>query len=98
MKDGLLISPFYDPMIAKVIAHGASREEARIRLVQALRDTVVLGPVTNRHFLIRLLDHPEFAAGRATTAFIGQHLPAHPLTHPPAPAPHPPLAAALSPP
>ena len=40
---------------------------------QALRDTVVLGPTTNRHFLIRLLEHPEFAAGKATTAFIGQH-------------------------
>jgi len=73
MKEGLLISPFYDPMIAKVIAHGATREQARARLVQALRDTVVLGPVTNRHFLIRLLEHPEFAAGKATTAFIGKH-------------------------
>ncbi|MDI1286418.1 MAG: acetyl-CoA carboxylase biotin carboxylase subunit [Reyranella sp.] len=73
MKDGLAISPFYDPMIAKVIAHGATREEARTRLIRALRDTVVLGPTTNRHFLIRLLEHPEFAAGEATTAFIGKH-------------------------
>ena len=73
MKDGLAISPFYDPMIAKVIAHGANREEARPRLIKALRDTVVLGPTTNRHFLIRLLEHPEFAAGKATTAFIGKH-------------------------
>jgi geranyl-CoA carboxylase alpha subunit len=73
VKDGLAISPFYDPMIAKVIAHGATREEARARLVRALHDTVVLGPTTNRHFLIRLLEHPEFAAGKATTAFIGKH-------------------------
>jgi geranyl-CoA carboxylase alpha subunit len=73
MKDGLAISPFYDPMIAKVIASGASREEARRRLVKALRDTVVLGPTTNRHFLIQLLEHPEFAAGKATTAFLGKH-------------------------
>ena len=73
MKEGLAISPFYDPMIAKVIAHGATRDEARTRLVQALRDTVVLGPTTNRHFLIRLLEHPDFAAGRATTAFIDRH-------------------------
>ena len=43
------------------------------RLVKALRDTVVLGPTTNRHFLIRLLEHPEFAAGKATTAFLGKH-------------------------
>ena len=74
MKDGLAISPFYDPMIAKVIAHGATREEARTRLIKALRDTVMLGPTTNRHFLIRLLEHPEFAAGKATTAFLGKHL------------------------
>ncbi len=73
IQEGLVISPFYDPMIAKVIAYGATREEARARLVQALRDTVVLGPTTNRHFLIRLLEHPEFAAGKATTAFIGKH-------------------------
>ncbi len=73
MKDGLAISPFYDPMIAKVIAHGATREEARARLVKALRETVVLGPTTNRHFLIRLLEHPEFAAGQATTAFLTKH-------------------------
>jgi geranyl-CoA carboxylase alpha subunit len=73
MKDGLAISPFYDPMLAKVIAHGTNREDARTRLVQALRDTVVLGPTTNRHFLIRLLEHPEFAAGKATTAFLGKH-------------------------
>ncbi|MCW5734767.1 MAG: acetyl-CoA carboxylase biotin carboxylase subunit [Enhydrobacter sp.] len=73
MKDGLSISPFYDPMIAKVIASGATREEARRRLIKALRDTIVLGPITNRHFLIRLLEHPEFAAGKATTAFLGKH-------------------------
>ena len=73
MKDGFAISPFYDPMIAKIIAHGATREEARRRLIKALHDTVVLGPTTNRHFLIRLLEHPEFSAGQATTAFLGKH-------------------------
>jgi geranyl-CoA carboxylase alpha subunit len=73
VKEGLVISPFYDPMIAKVIASGTTREEARLRLIKALRDTVVLGPTTNRHFLIRLLEHPEFAAGAATTSFLGRH-------------------------
>ncbi|TBR21173.1 MAG: biotin/lipoyl-binding protein, partial [Reyranella sp.] len=73
MKDGLAISPYYDPMIAKVIAHGATREEARGRLVLALAETVVLGPTTNRHFLIRLLEHPDFAAGEATTSFLVKH-------------------------
>ncbi|MBS0525790.1 MAG: acetyl-CoA carboxylase biotin carboxylase subunit [Proteobacteria bacterium] len=73
IEEGLAISPYYDPMIAKVIAWGATREEARLRLIRALRDTVVLGPTTNRHFLIRLLEHPELAAGKATTAFLGKH-------------------------
>ena len=73
VQDGLAVSPFYDAMIAKVIGHGATREEARLRLIKALRDTVVLGPTTNRHFLIRLLGHPEFVAGKATTSFIGRH-------------------------
>jgi geranyl-CoA carboxylase alpha subunit len=73
VKEGLVISPYYDPMIAKVIAHGATREEARGRLVRALRETVVLGPTTNRHFLIGVLEHPEFAAGKATTAFLAKH-------------------------
>ena len=95
MKDGLAISPFYDPMIAKVIAHGGDREEARLRLVQALRDTVVLGPTTNRHFLIRLLEHPEFAAGRATTAFIGKHFTGDALKPPEVSGRHWALAAAL---
>jgi geranyl-CoA carboxylase alpha subunit len=73
VKDGLAISPFYDPMIAKVIAHGATREEARSRLALALAETVVLGPTTNRHFLLDLLEHPEFVGGKATTAFLGRH-------------------------
>jgi geranyl-CoA carboxylase alpha subunit len=95
MKDGLAISPFYDPMIAKVIAHGTNHEEARTRLVQALRDTVVLGPVTNRHFLIRLLEHPVFAAGKATTAFIGKHFAGDSLKPPLVTDAHWALAAAL---
>ena len=82
MKEGLAISPFYDPMIAKVVAHGATREQARARLIQALRDTVVLGPTTNRHFLIRLLEHAEFAAGAATTAFLTKYeFPAPAISH-----------------
>ena len=70
------VSPFYDPMLAKVIAHGATREEARRRLIAALEDTVALGLTTNRSFLIDVLRHPAFAAGEATTAFIDLHFPA----------------------
>ncbi|MBS0518067.1 MAG: acetyl-CoA carboxylase biotin carboxylase subunit [Proteobacteria bacterium] len=95
MAEGLAISPFYDPMIAKVIAHGATREEARTRLIRALRETVVLGPTTNRHFLIRLLEHPAFAAGQATTAFIGRYFPGEALTPPEVSDRHWRLAASL---
>jgi geranyl-CoA carboxylase alpha subunit len=84
MRDCQAISAFYDPMIAKVIAHGASRAEAVRKLARALEQTVVLGPTTNRHFLLRMLRHPVFAAGEATTAFIGRHFDAAALT-PPAP-------------
>src|ERR1700722_2326612 len=63
-------------MLAKVIAHGATREEARRRLIVALEDTVVLGLNTNRDFLVAALRHPAFIAGEATTAFIGRHFPA----------------------
>ena len=67
------VSPYYDPMLAKIIAHGATREEARRRLVQALASTIALGIATNRAFLIDCLDHPDFVAGRATTQFIPKH-------------------------
>jgi geranyl-CoA carboxylase alpha subunit len=69
------VSPHYDPMIAKVMAHGATRDEARQRLTAALRRTALLGIETNQAFLLAMLDHPEFAAGAATTAFIGTHFP-----------------------
>jgi geranyl-CoA carboxylase alpha subunit len=59
-------------MIAKVIAHGATREEARRRLVAALSASAVFGPRTNRDFLIDALQQPAFADGGATTAFIGE--------------------------
>jgi len=95
MRDGQAISAFYDPMIAKVIAHGATRVEAVRKLARALEQTVVLGPTTNRHFLLRLLRHPVFAAGDATTAFIGRHFDAASMTPPSPTDVHWALAAAL---
>jgi geranyl-CoA carboxylase alpha subunit len=76
LAPGQSVSPFYDPMLAKVIARGATREEARRRLTVALEDTVALGVTTNRSFLLAMLRHPAFVAGDATTAFIEQHFPA----------------------
>jgi geranyl-CoA carboxylase alpha subunit len=76
LTPGFVVSPFYDPMLAKVIAHGATREEARRRLAIALEDTVAYGLNTNRGFLISVVRHPAFAAGDATTAFIERYFPA----------------------
>ncbi len=73
VEQGTRVTPYYDPMLAKIIAHGATRDEARTRLVAALRDTCALGVVTNRDFLIACLTHPEFVAGKAGTGFIAAH-------------------------
>jgi geranyl-CoA carboxylase alpha subunit len=70
---GQVISSFYDPMIAKIIATGANRDEALRRLVQAVRGTHLLGVATNREFLLDALSVEEFRRGDATTAFIGKH-------------------------
>ena len=74
MKSGAEIPPYYDSMIAKIISHGGTRDEARRKLLRGLEDAVALGVTTNQVFLARCLAHPVFAQGGATTAFIGQHL------------------------
>jgi geranyl-CoA carboxylase alpha subunit len=73
LAPGAIVSPFYDPLLAKIVAHGADREEARRRLIAALEDSVAFGPVTNRGFLVGMLRHPAFVAGDATTAFIDRY-------------------------
>ena len=72
IETGGAISPFYDPMVAKIVAHGRTRDEARRRLVTALGGSALFGPANNRDFLIDALERPAFAAGEATTAFIAQ--------------------------
>jgi acetyl/propionyl-CoA carboxylase alpha subunit len=70
----------YDPLIAKVIAAGETREEAFERLSRALRRTRVGGVTTNLGFLRWLVDHPEVRTGRTTTAFLAEHPPLSPPT------------------
>ncbi len=70
LVDGAEVGSHYDPMLAKIIAFGASRDEARRRLIRAVEDTVLMGLDDNRRFLAAILRHPAFAAGDATTAFI----------------------------
>lgn len=85
VTSGSVVSPFYDPMLAKVIAFGDDREEARRRLVRALEDTVLFGVTSNRHFLVGILNHPHFIQGEATTALIGQHFQDDPTMQPAVP-------------
>lgn len=73
LESGSEISPFYDSMIAKVISHGTTRDEARGKLISGLEQTAAFGVTTNQGFLISCLRHPVFAKGEATTAFIGDH-------------------------
>ncbi|OPB00094.1 3-methylcrotonyl-CoA carboxylase [Pseudomonas fluorescens] len=73
LHEGRRISPFYDPMLGKIIAHGATREEARRKLLRAVEDTVLLGVTTNQQLLADLLKHPDFVAGDFSTGFIAEH-------------------------
>jgi 3-methylcrotonyl-CoA carboxylase alpha subunit len=66
------VSPFYDPMIAKVIAWGEDREEARELLSEMLEDSAIWPVKTNSAFLINALDHPDFVAGTVDTGLIGR--------------------------
>ena len=70
IETGGEVSPFYDSMVAKIITHGATREGARRKLIQALRDTALIGLKNNRDFLIDALSQDSFVKGEATTAFI----------------------------
>ncbi|HEY7842252.1 MAG TPA: acetyl-CoA carboxylase biotin carboxylase subunit [Bradyrhizobium sp.] len=73
LQSGSEIPPFYDSMIAKIISHGANRDEARGKLICALEQTIAFGVTTNQAFLMSCLRHPAFAKGEATTAFISRH-------------------------
>ena len=72
LVEGQEIGSHYDPMLAKIIAWGESREDARRRLIRAVEDTLLIGVKDNRRYLAAILRHPVFAQGEATTAFIGQ--------------------------
>ena len=92
VREGDAITPWYDPMIAKIIVHGTSRAAALNLLVATLSEVRVAGTTTNLEFLTALARHPGFAAGEVDTGLIGRDLAA--LTaRPPMPAAIPALAA-----
>src|SRR5499426_2967859 len=74
IESGTEVSIHYDPMLAKLVARGEGRDAAIRKLVYALRQSSIQGLRTNRDFLIRALDHPDFKRGRAHTGFIAEHL------------------------
>lgn len=73
LRSGDAISPYYDPMVAKIIAHGRDRDEAIRKLDRALSRTILFGLRNNIGFLRRVLTHPAHMAGQITTRFIPDH-------------------------
>jgi 3-methylcrotonyl-CoA carboxylase alpha subunit len=73
VRQGDTVTPFYDPMIAKIIAWGEDRSAAVNRLRRALADTAISGVVTNLGFLSRVAANAEFAAAEVDTGFIERH-------------------------
>ena len=75
-RDGSVVSPHYDAMLAKVIAHGRTRADAAKRLARALDRAQIHGVTTNRDLLAAILREPEFLAGRTDTGYLSRHDPA----------------------
>ncbi|HWW52778.1 MAG TPA: biotin carboxylase N-terminal domain-containing protein, partial [Acidimicrobiales bacterium] len=73
VEDGTEVPVFYDPMLAKVIAHGPTREEATRRLARALRELQVHGVRTNRDLLVGVLEHPDWIDANINTQFLDRH-------------------------
>ena len=93
VRDGSVVSVFYDPMLAKVISLADTRERAAAVLADALARAQIHGVGTNRDLLVNVLRHPEFRSGRTDTAFLDTHgLTALPVTDAALPA----VAAALA--
>ncbi len=72
-EEGLEVSTHYDPMVAKVVAHGSNRQEASRLLARALEGFAVAGVETNRSLLIEVLKHPAWAEGALHTGFLAEH-------------------------
>jgi acyl-CoA carboxylase subunit alpha len=75
-RDGSVVSPHYDAMLAKVIAHGRTRADAAKRLARTLDRAQIHGVTTNRDLLAAILREPEFLAGRTDTGYLTRHEPA----------------------
>ena len=74
LYSGLEVSMFYDPILSKLITFGEDRKSARLKMVQALSDYVIMGIKTQIDFLKAVMLHPEFSAGNTNTDFIPQYM------------------------
>ena len=74
VETGSEVSPYYDPMLAKVITLGHDRHEARRKMVRALEDTVVLGVRTNIAYLLDILQEPNFVSAELTTNYLDERM------------------------
>jgi len=72
IETGSEVTPHYDSMVAKIIVAGDTRDQARIRLINALANTALFGPTTNRDVLIEILEDTIFKAGEATTDYLSE--------------------------
>jgi acetyl/propionyl-CoA carboxylase alpha subunit len=91
-RDGSVVSPHYDAMLAKVIAHGRTRADAARQLARALGRAAIHGVTTNRDLLVAILREPEYLAGGTDTGYLTRHDPASLV----AAAAKPPAAHALA--
>jgi len=73
LAEGRAVTADFDSLLAKLVVHGATRDEAIRRAREALRETAILGVVTNQAFLARVLAHPAFARGELHTGFLTEH-------------------------
>ncbi|MCY4392825.1 MAG: acetyl-CoA carboxylase biotin carboxylase subunit [Chloroflexi bacterium] len=73
LHDGMEVTPYYDSLLAKVTAWGTDREDARTRLIRALRESRVVGVATNIPYLLEILELPAFVEGRLDTDFLDRH-------------------------
>lgn len=74
IEKGTQVSPYYDPMVAKIITWGDDRQEAVRKMTRALQDTVVLGVTTNIPYLLEILADPRFLSGSITTNYLEENL------------------------
>ena len=80
VETGSTVPPYYDSLVAKVVAHGPTRDAAIRTLVAALRRSRLEGPTTNRDQLVRVLEHDAFRSGDLHTEFLAEHDTTAPLT------------------